>query len=149
MYSIQHVGVCISSLLRYNTWVLMAICYTKYIALHVVVYMVQTQFCNMNHSCYDKWPTFMDLSVTRLNESYGCNYGSMNPGWPPERSVTRNLGAFARRFQWNRSSGDTGIYSLLDHVRVTGDCVGLCTRPEHAQDGDIQCSGSHPGFIEP
>ena len=25
------------------------------------------------------------------------------------------------------------------HVRVTGDFVGICIRPVHAQDGDIQC----------
>ncbi|XP_062300426.1 titin [Scomber scombrus] len=50
---------------------------------------------------------------------WGLSWFRSPPRLAPECSVTRNLGGFARRFQWNRSSGDTGIYSQSGHVRVT------------------------------
>ena len=36
----------------------------------------------------------------------------------------------------------------LGHVRVTGDFFGICTRPVHAQDGDIQCLSTASGGQE-
>ena len=56
----------------------------------------------------------------KWSESYVCNYGSMKPGWPPERSVTQNPCGFARRFCRNRSSDVTGRYRLAGIIRGHG-----------------------------
>lgn len=37
-----------------------------------------------------KFPALVSMWCSPRNQSYNCDYGSLNPRWPPERSVTQN-----------------------------------------------------------
>ena len=58
-----------------------------------------------------------------------------------DRQSVQSLGLFmgSREDSSGTDPQVTPEFIPSGHVRVTGDFVGICTRPVHAQDGDIQC----------